>query len=292
MLSSEDGAYDPRMGRIENASTQANAELVARLWHEARHKLARRRRPLLWGISGLQGCGKSTLAAALVAMARANGVPAIALSLDDFYLGRRERLALARSTHPLLRTRGVPGTHDLDLLNATLVALACASSRRPARVPRFDKARDTRRPPSRWTRVVEAPRLIVLEGWCIGLRPQAPAALLLPVNALERAEDADGRWRRTANRALRDYRSLWQRLDRLVLLKAPGWEIVRTWRGEAENKLRQARRSMAHTLDAAALDRFLQHYERLSRHALRTLPRWADLTIALDAQRRPRDIAG
>ncbi|MFI4970120.1 MAG: hypothetical protein ACHP7D_07925, partial [Lysobacterales bacterium] len=90
--------------------------------------------PFLAGLSGLQGSGKSTFARQLVAAANARGVRSEALSLDDFYLGRRARMRLAREVHPLLATRGVPGTHDPDLLARTLVELAAASPRRPARI--------------------------------------------------------------------------------------------------------------------------------------------------------------
>ena len=44
-------------------------------------------------------------------------------------------------------------------------------------------------------------------------------------------------------------------------------------------------------MDAAALARFLQHYERLSRHALASLAARADRRFVLDARRRPRDLS-
>ncbi len=91
--------------------------------------------------------------------------------------------------HPLLATRGVPGTHDIDLLQKTLDALRKAATRHPARVPRFDKGLDTRLAPSRWRPVARMPELVILEGWCIGVPPQGAAALARPVNRLERDED-------------------------------------------------------------------------------------------------------
>ena len=112
---------------------------------------------------------KSTLARQIAAAASAHGIATEVLALDDFYRGRGERAVLARTIHPLLATRGVPGTHDLALLDRTLRALGKASPRQPARIPRFDKGRDTRVPPSRWRRVSIAPRLILLEGWCVGV---------------------------------------------------------------------------------------------------------------------------
>jgi D-glycerate 3-kinase len=191
--------------------------------------------------------------------------------------------------HPLLATRGVPGTHDVALLGATVRALRAASARRPARIPRFDKGRDTRVPPSRWRRVGSPPRLILLEGWCIGVPSESPRALARPVNELERREDADARWRTWVNERLaHEYAALWRRLDALIVLAAPGFDIVSRWRDEPERALR--RRGAPSAMSRAALRRFLMHYERLSRHALKTLPALADIVVTLDASRRVRRI--
>ena len=238
----------------------------------------------LAGLSGLQASGKSTLAAQLAAAAHERGIATEVLGLDDFYLGRRDRAALARDVHPLLATRGVPGTHDIALLVETVRALRSASARHPARIPRFDKGSDTRLPPSRWRSVTSPPRLILLEGWCIGVPPEAPSAIAHPVNALERIEDPDARWRTWVNARLADeYAALWRELDALIVLAAPSFEIVSRWRDEPERALRK--RGAPRAMSRATLRRFLMHYERLSRRALRTLPELADIVIELDTSR-------
>lgn len=239
---------------------------------------------MLVGLSALQGSGKSTFAAQIVAAAKARGLEVLSVSLDDFYHGRNQRRQLARSVHPLLATRGVPGTHEIELIERTLDALANASSEVPARVPRFDKGRDTRMAPSRWRRITRAPQLILLEGWCVGVGAQTDAELANPINALERDEDADLRWRRHVNAQLAgDYARLWRRLDRLVVLQAPDFDVVSRWRNEQEEALRS--RNAVQAMSPAAIDRFIQHYERLSRHALRTLPVCADFVIGLGERR-------
>ena len=248
---------------------------------------AQRKRAPSWliGLSGLQGSGKSTLAAQLVEHARERGVAALAMSIDDFYHGRDARRRLAHTVHPLLATRGVPGTHDVGLLLRTLAHLRNATGDRPACVPRFDKGRDTRLPPSRWRRIAQAPALVILEGWCIGVPAQTRAQLQAPLNELERHEDADGRWRHWVNSRLEDeYEQAWRQLDRLVMLQAPGFDVVTQWRDQQEQAVR--RRNAPHALSAPALQRFLMHYERISRHALKTLPALADVRVVLDAQRR------
>lgn len=245
--------------------------------------IAQAGRPFILGISGLQGSGKSTLGAGLIQAAAARGLGAVTLSLDDAYLTHAERQALGRQVHPLLRTRGVPGTHDLALLASTLSALEKASPERPVPIPRFDKGADDRYDTPLWPAEPEVPALVVLEGWCLGVGPQDEAALAAPVNALERDEDPDGTWRRWVNAQLPAYQPLWSAIDALVVLEAPSWDVVARWRDEAEQPLRD--RGEPRAMDAAALARFLQHYERLSRHALATLPAKADLLIRLDAQR-------
>ena len=178
-------------------------------------------------IAGLQGSGKSTLAAQVVALAETRGLRAAALSIDDVYLGRRERRRLARDIHPLLATRGPPGTHDIDLAREVLDAVRAG---RATRLPRFDKLADRRLPPSRWWAVGPLD-LLVFEGWCLKVPAQSAHALRRPVNALERDEDPDGLWRRHCNDALaRDYPALWARLDRLAWLHPPGFDLVPAWR--------------------------------------------------------------
>lgn len=270
----------------------AYAAAVDAVWSPLADELAaeaRARPGLVVGVSGVQGSGKSTLCAVLERLLAERGLRAVTLALDDLYLTRTERARLAAEVHPLLVTRGPPGTHDTDL-GLTLIERL----RGPGRVllPRFDKAADDRRAPSPADAFEGPADLILFEGWCVGARPQPEAALAAPVNALERHDDPDGRWRAWVNATLAGpYRALFAAVDRLVLLRAPSWEIVRTWRGEQEAKLRArlAARGgdLSRTLDAAALDRFLAHYERLTRWILADLPARADVVVDLDQERTP-----
>jgi D-glycerate 3-kinase len=234
-------------------------------------------------IAGVQGCGKSTLAAQVAARARERGLRVAVLSIDDFYLGRRERSRLARRVHPLLATRGPPGTHDVALACEVLDALRAGHD---TRVPRFDKLADTRLPPSRW-RPVGRVDGIVFEGWCLKVPAQAPDRLVEPLNALEREEDADGSWRAYCNDTLqRDYPALWARLPRLLWLQAPGFEVVPEWRWQQEQAL-QASRPGRTAMTRPQVERFVQFFERVSRQALATMPGIAERVVALDARRRP-----
>lgn len=271
-----------------DASTQ-NVALAGHLLDQYAGRIARSRRPYILGLSGLQGSGKSTLARVMKAEAEARSWPTDVLTLDDFYYPRSEREALAREIHPLLRTRGVPGTHEIELLLSVLAALPQASEKLPVTWPRFDKGRDTRIPPSRWPRVSRPPKLVILEGWALGLRPQLQAALETPVNELEREEDPDGSWRRWVNKQLRAYQPLWRKLDALIVLQAPNWDVVRRWRSEQEEVLLARHAPLA--MGADAMVHFLAHFERLSRHALASLPPLADTVVEYDDNRHVTGLA-
>jgi D-glycerate 3-kinase len=244
--------------------------------------------PLVVGLCGAQGSGKSTLAAALRAQLEDHGVRTAALSLDDLYLTRAQRQALAVEVHPLLATRGVPGTHDVDLGCATFTQLAASGE---TALPSFDKGSDERRPREAWPRLQGPAQVILFEGWCVGAVPQDPAALAAPINALERDEDPAGIWRRFVNEALTSrYRRLFDTIDTLVLLRAPSFEVVFEWRREQEQKLAR-RLAAAGTRGTAVMDevqlvRFIAHYERLTRHILAEMPGRAGVQFDLDANRR------
>ena len=63
--------------------------------------------PLFVGINGCQGSGKTTLADFLVTWFSNNtSLNTVALSIDDFYLGKESRKQLAQDVHPLFVTRG------------------------------------------------------------------------------------------------------------------------------------------------------------------------------------------
>jgi D-glycerate 3-kinase len=247
------------------------------------------RRPLVVGLCGAQGSGKSTLASRLASSCEKDGISTAILSIDDLYRTRAERQILAREVHPLLRTRGVPGTHDVDLGLSLFESLDHGQA---VALPRFDKARDDRAAKACWGRAASHTDVLIFEGWFVGARPQPQAALAQPVNALERDEDPDGIWRSFVNQALAgEYQQLFARIDLLLLLAAPSFAIVREWRSEQERDLRvSAAGDAEEVMSEAELSRFIQHYERLTRHILVEMPARADLVAMLGEDRRPQDI--
>lgn len=216
-------------------------------------------RPALIGLAGAQGSGKTTACKLLKAANR----PRFAhFSLDDVYFTKAERAQLARDVHPLFTTRGPPGTHDIDRAVGAIIALKTAAPDNATSLPRFDKLRDERAPKGEWPRFAGRPETILIDGWCLGAMapPTGP-----PINAVERI-DSDGVWRAAQAKALDDsYAMFFHAFDAIIYLQAPTWEIVRTWRGQQEEEtLGRALTSE----ENAALDRFVMHYERVTRSML------------------------
>jgi D-glycerate 3-kinase len=248
-------------------------------------KVAHSRRTLVVGVSGCQGSGKSTLAELLVLLLKQlMGLRCINLSIDDFYLTHAERQHLGATVHPLLATRGVPGTHDVDLAMDILRALCDGGQ---VAIPRFNKGIDDRAPESEWPRVLAPVDVIVLEGWCLSVGPQEEAALVTPLNALEANEDPQGEWRRYVNAQLHGpYKAFYEMVDFLVFLKAPSFDKVFEWRQCQEDKLaaRVSGEAAKRVMNPQQLRRFIHHYERLTRHGLATLPQQADVVFDLTDQ--------
>jgi D-glycerate 3-kinase len=178
-----------------------------------------------------------------------------------------------------------------------LDALISDGPQRDVATPAFDKSTDDRRPPDEWAHVVAPVDIVVFEGWCVGAKPQASAALATPINALEAEEDLGGRWRAAVEAALAGpYQTLFGRLDRLILLKAPSFDQVYAWRAEQEAKLAAsldlrpdaARRAMP----PDELRRFIMHYERLTRHILAEMPSRADVVVELGPGREVLGLYG
>lgn len=260
------------------------AEVVDRHWAPLADQIVGTgKRPLVVGVNGAQGSGKSTLCHFLEVLLADRGLRAVTLSLDDLYLTKAQRLEAARTVHPLFATRGVPGTHDVALGMEVLDAVAAG---RDFTLPRFDKSIDDRAPQGE---PVRGPvDVLLLEGWCLGAVPQPQAELAQPVNRLEAEEDADGLWRGEVNRRLAtDYAALFGRIDLLVMLAVHGFEAVRANRRLQEEKLARRNPGGAGVMDQAALDRFVMHYERLTRATLAEMPARVDILYRIGPDQRP-----
>ncbi|MBO6656369.1 MAG: hypothetical protein JJ934_05725 [Pseudomonadales bacterium] len=228
------------------------------------------------GIAGAQGTGKTTFAGRLSSELVSTHAESVAvLSLDDFYLPRHERLILAEQVHPLLSTRGVPGTHDARLMASVIERLRSGES---VEAPVFDKAIDDRAAQSQ---SIGPARILLVEGWCWGARPESQARLSEPVNFLEATQDHDGGWRAWVNEKLADYQALFVN-DALLYLRAPSFDAILAWRWQQEQELARSH-SGDQIMTREEIAEFIARYERITTWMLEELPDRADITVALDA---------
>ena len=250
--------------------------------------------PLLVGINGAQGTGKSTLAHFLAEFLKASaGLNVFVLSLDDLYMTKSERHLLAERVHPLLATRGVPGTHDVAMAMRLLDAMASweAGEMKILRSPRFRKEMDDRVAARDWHSVDLPVDVVLFEGWCVSARPQPLEALESPVNAFESSADSEGIWRGFVNDALAGaYADLFARIDHTVLLRVPSFDCVLDWRREQEAKLHLSCADTGpsegqHFMSESELIEFIAHFERLTRWMLVDMPSFAEVLVDFNRDR-------
>jgi D-glycerate 3-kinase len=239
-------------------------------------------RPARIAIVGAQGSGKTTLARAAAAR-----FGAAQISIDDVYLTRAEREAMAHAVHPLFLTRGPPGTHDLGMLSALMDRLSEADTGDETALPDFDKRGDDRVPAGRWRTFTGRPSAILIDAWCLGAVAEDTATLVHPLNALERDRDPDGTWRRAVNSFVGGaYADFAADLDAVVFLKAPEFEVVLDWRCQQEADLLGVAPTDLPAAERTRLADFIQYFERVTRRMLAGGVR-ADLTVSLDRNRAP-----
>lgn len=245
--------------------------------------------PKVIGINGCQGSGKSTLADYLcTVIAERLDVTTVSLSLDDFYLTKAERKHLGSTIHPLLETRGVPGTHDVQLAMDSVNGLLKGEK---TVITRFDKSIDDRAPTETLKTVEGKVGLIVLEGWCLGARPESSDSLIQPINSLEENDDRDGIWRNYVNQAiLNGYQPLFRLVDELIMLQAPSFDTVFNWRLEQEQKM--IKRLQKEGIDTGVgimteqqIVRFISYFQRVTENILKEMPNRADHLFKLGISR-------
>ncbi|KAF2872309.1 P-loop containing nucleoside triphosphate hydrolase protein [Massariosphaeria phaeospora] len=210
--------------------------------------------PIILGITGLQGSGKSTWASKIVSMLTLeHGLRAITVSLDDLYK-THDGLIAQRDMDPankLYRTRGQPGTHDEELAGAFFNELKEYKGQGELKIPSFDKSKfnggGDRAPKSEWTSITSTPDVVVFEGWCVGFRPLDDPG----VEAKHRAAKAGKLLINTpaehrldqlleVNRSLERYCETFmgpQHFDFLIHIDTDDLRNVYTWRVEQEHKL-------------------------------------------------------
>ena len=240
------------------------------------------------GLSGGQGAGKSTITGILkFILKRKYGLNLCVFSIDDFYKTKAERKKMSKKVHPLFLTRGVPGTHDINLINRTIKQLK-KQRFKTVLIPKFDKSIDDRSKKNKWQKIKKPPHLIIFEGWCVGARHQKNTELKKPLNLIERKHDGNLIWRKTVNNSLKNhYKKLFNKIDRLVYLKAPNFNNIFKWRLLQEQKMKLTSKNKK-TMSKSQIREFIMFYERITRDMMKNFSRISDLTVFLDGSHRSK----
>ena len=252
------------------------------------HKI--KKKPILIGLSGGQGSGKSTIAQILklILISKYN-LNTISFSIDDFYKTLNSRKKMSKKIHRLFLTRGVPGSHDTKFLYKVLSKLLVKNFS-PVLIPRFDKSNDNRMPQKNWIKIKKKPHVIIFEGWCVGSKHQSKKLLLKPMNKLEKIKDKKLIWRKKVNNEIKtNYKKIFKLIDKLIFLKVPNFAYVLKWRILQEKKLSLSSKGKK-IMSAEQISEFIMHYERITRQMLKDLNFNSDVVINLDKKHRLNDI--
>ena len=244
----------------------------------------------LIGLAGGQGTGKSTISNILkIILKEAYNLETVIFSIDDFYKTLEERKKMSKKISKLFLTRGVPGTHDTNMLFKCIKNLKIDKFKK-MNIPRFDKSIDDRSKKINWLKVRKKPNIVIFEGWCVGAIAQKNKDLNLSINKLEKQKDNKKIWRKKVNSELKkSYRKIFKFIDKLIFLKIPSFKFVLKWRLLQEKKLRITSKGNK-TMNDKQIENFIMFYERITKHMLKTLPKKADVTINIDESHRLKSI--
>ena len=234
------------------------------------------------GLTGGQGSRKSTISQILkIILKEKFNLCAVTLSIDDFYKTFKDRVKMSKKVSKLFMIRGVPGTHDTEMLFNCLNKLK-KNSFNQIFIPKFDKSLDDRCKKNKWIKISKKPDVVIFEGWCIGAKAQRKNSLIKPINPLERKEDQKQFWRKKVNNELKNrYKKVFNLIDTLVFLKVPSFKHVYKWRLLQENKLKKTS-SGKKIMSAKQVKKFIMFYERITRHMLKTLGPKSKVVINID----------
>ncbi len=250
----------------------------------------KKKRTKLIGLTGGQGTGKSTIANILkIILKEAYKLETVIFSIDDFYKTLDERKKMSKKIHSLFLTRGVPGTHDTKMLLQCIKSLKNNNFKK-INIPKFDKSIDDRLVRSKWLKVKKKPNIVIFEGWCVGAIAQKKNDLNSSINKLEKQNDKKKIWRQKVNlKLIKDYKKIFNLIDKLIFLKVPSFKYVYKWRLLQEKKLRATSKGNK-TMTAKQIKNFVMYYERITKHMLKTLTYEADTVISIDNKHRLKSI--
>ena len=252
-----------------------------------------RKKPLIIGLSGGQGTGKTTIASILsLILNKYFKLKVFKVSIDDFYKTRNERKKLSEKKHPLLMTRGVPGTHDINII-LDFFKKVKSNTFKNIRLPKFNKAIDDRCKKKQWYKINSKPDVIIFEGWCVGARAQNNNQLKKPINYLEKMKDQNLVWRKHVNSQLKtNYKRLFNHLNRVIYLRVKNFNQLQSWREKQEKKLRLKNKNKKNLKIMSKNDifNFMQTYQRITQNMFKDMTKYASIILNLNSNHQIRSI--
>lgn len=237
-------------------------------------------------IAGSQGAGKSTLTKIFkLALEKIYKKKVMLLSIDDYYLSKKKRLDLSKKIHPLLITRGVPGTHNIEVLKKDV--LSFEKKKFPIITPAFNKLKDDI---SNKKKIVKNAEILLLEGWCCGSPPINKKYLFKNINSLEAILDKNKKWRQYYNSQLKkNYKNVFSLFDQQIYIQAPSFTYILKWRNaqEKNNAIKSKQKKFMKKND---LKKFVDHYEKLTKWMMKTMPAKADMLIKIDENQKIKKV--
>ena len=250
-------------------------------------KKVNNKQPYFVGLAGGQGTGKTTISSLLeIILRKYFKLNVFKISIDDFYRTRKERFNLSKKVHPLLMTRGVPGTHDIKIM-LDFFRKSKTKKFKSFKLPKFNKAIDDRCKKNQWYTIKKRPDVIIFEGWCVGARAEKNSTIKKSINSLEKANDAQLIWRNYVNKQLKTkYKKLYDQLDCLVYLKAKNFSLLQKWRLIQEKKLwlkNKNKKTNNKIMSKGDVINFMQTYQRVTQNMFKFAPRYASIILNLNS---------
>jgi len=249
--------------------------------------------PLIIGIGGGQGTGKTTITSIIyLILRRYFKLKVFKISIDDFYKTRKDRKKLSITKHPLLITRGVPGTHDYRIIYEFFKKIKNKKFSK-LRLPKFDKSKDDRCNKKLWYKINSRPDVIILEGWCVGAKAQKNSELLRSINSLEKTEDPDLVWRKYVNIQLKThYKNLFKQINDIIYLRANNFKILQKWRLKQEKTLwlKSKNKRNLRIMNRDDIIKFMQTYQRITQSMFKDVPKYASIIMKLNSNHQINSI--
>jgi D-glycerate 3-kinase len=258
-------------------------------------KRTNKKKPLMIGLAGGQGSGKTTISSILtLILQKYFKLKVFKVSIDDFYKTRKDRKLLSKNKHSLLITRGVPGTHDIELILKFFKKVK-SKNFKSLEVPKFNKAMDDRCKKSLWYKLNSKPDVVIFEGWCVGARAQTNKQLKKPINSLERVYDQGIKWRSHVNNQLKTkYKTLFKQLDGLLYLKAENFNLLTNWRLKQERKLwvknKNKNKKDLKIMSSEDVINFMQTYQRITQQMFKDAIKSSSIIMNLNSNHQIQNI--